>query len=233
MIPLTVIKAPPRGNAKLGPVLTESRPTGPTCPSTCFFLQSGQCYSIKGERYHPGAIPGWAARDGARRSNRAAWRAARARTWRKEAEAGRAVRFLVHGDLMDPEDKTRIDRGWAVDVLLAARAAGPRFRAWGYTHAWRFVRPSTLRAFRRVGIQLWASCHTKGEARAARRKGFPVAFISKETVKGYEGPAALKAGPGGRPAVVCPEQLGSRPDCASCGFCFRQETKADLILLSH
>jgi hypothetical protein len=233
MRPLPVIKSPPRGNAKLGDVLTDSRPTGKTCPDTCPFKQSGKCYSLKGEAYHPGPIPGWDARDAAREARPADWRANRIRCWTKEADKGNPVRFLVHGDLMTRDDQT-LDRNYLSDILRAARHI-PNFKGWAYTHAWRYLRPATIRHLAKAGITLWASCHSAEEALNASKKGFPIALVSSHSVKGYKGPRTIPDSGAGRPAVVCPHQLGRSKSCLECGYCWNgnKGRKTDLVLLAH
>lgn len=226
MIGLPVIKPPPRGNDKLGPVLTESRETGPTCPSTCPFRRSGQCYSIKGERYHPGPISGWRARDRARHLNRKGWRTSRARQWAKEALAGRPVRFLVHGDLMDPRGpRGRIDREFLADVLRVARRIR-NFRGWGYSHAWKQLPPRTLRHLRQAGITIFASCHSEPERKEATSRGFRAAIVSRTPARGYQGPGTVAG------ALVCPHQRGRVADCLSCRYCWGP-SRGDLVLLAH
>lgn len=248
MIDLPVIKPPLRGNDKIGPVLTESRETGPTCPSTCPLkallpdqadplpedqrAMRGSCYSFKLGRRRTSVQTGMAERDLARKANRSAWVRSRVKAWRKEG--GRPVRFLVHGDMVDPDRPDRIDLVWATDVVRAARQV-KGFRGWGYTHTWRMADARRVRdLFKRVGITMWASVHNYEEAFMASARGWNVARISETPKANYSGPRAHAAADlTRRPAIVCPEQIGSKADCLSCGFCYQPEPRCDLVLLKH
>jgi hypothetical protein len=228
------IKPPARGNEKLGQVLTESRETGPTCPITCPLYQNETCYSKKLGAFRVKIMEGMRDREAAHKANRAGWIASRVKAWTKETAAGRPVRFLVHGDLME-HGGAGLDWNWIQDVVEAAGAV-PGFRGWIYTHCWRVSEASTAReALRQAGITCWASCHSPSEASSARSAGWNVALISEERKAGYSGKAHRTAQEMGtdRPAIVCVEQLGKSPSCERCGFCFQRSPKVDLVLLKH
>lgn len=249
-LPVLPIKPPLRGNDKIGPVLTESRETGPSCPASCPLkglapgehdplpigerTMRGSCYSFKLGRRRTSVQTGMAERDLARSRDRSAWVRSRVKAWTKEN--GRPVRFLVHGDMVDPRRPNYLDTAWIVDVLRAARQV-KGFRGWGYTHTWRYPGAARVRdLFRKVGITLWASVHTVEENSAARAAGWNTATISETPKAGYTGARVYRTVPGphaDRPAIVCPEQLGSKADCLSCGFCYQSAPKCDLILLKH
>jgi hypothetical protein len=228
------IKPPTRGNDKLGAVLTESRETGPTCPMTCPLYQNETCYSKKLGVFRSNIMEGMREREAAHMADREAWIASRIKAWRKETAAGRPVRFLVHGDLIEP-GKDTLDWTWISDVLAAAGQV-PGFRGWSYTHTWRVDGAALARdQFKAAGITFWASCHSESEASEARAAGWNVALISEERKAGYTGAHARTAAAMGtdRPAIVCPEQTGRKRDCETCGFCFQAAPKCDLVLLKH
>lgn len=219
-----------KGNRKLGEgVVTESRITGPTCPSSCPLLKS-TCYSKKTDTYHPGIAKGWTARLRTWRRDRKGWMKQRARDWSKAAAQGKPLRLLVHGDLLVPGKGRRgIDWPWVRDIASTAARAG--IKGWGYTHAWRLARRAR-ELFAAARITLWASVHNPKEAKEAAALGFRVAYVLPPGVTAEMVGKSVPDIGTGRPAVVCPFQVGTKSSCDDCRFCEHAEGP-DLVFLHH
>lgn len=109
----------------------------------------------------------------------------------------RLLRIHVSGDF----DSVGYIRNWI--RLLKER---PDVHAWAYTRSWRV--PRLMKALEELqglsNMQLFASVDPTIDQPPP--PGWRVAFIHGD--ERHQGP-------------VCPEQLGKKPDCASCGYCFR------------
>jgi len=126
---------------------------------------------------------------------------------------GGVFRFHTSGDIDSLEH---------VEIIRAACEHRPDVAFYLYTRSWRVpeLRAAIGRRLLRVpNLTVWASTDpTTGPApRGWRDAGiFP------------DHDAARAAG---RP--VCPEQTGMRPDCTSCGLCWRARKGATLAFLEH
>lgn len=181
-----------KGNEKTGrSVITFSRTPGATCPGASDWCNA----SDGGACYALKAYRQY-------RETRAQWDAnatpdVPALPSPRRDGGQRLLRIHVSGDF---------DTVAYIDAWTAALAARPDVTAWAYTRSWRM--PELLPALEQLralpNVQLFASADaTIAESPPA---GWRVAFIADDAR--YTGPR-------------CMEQTGKRPDCASCGYCFK------------
>lgn len=104
--------------------------------------------------------------------------------------------------------------GRAVSGGWLSRGGGA---AWTYTHSWRGIRRSAWGP----GVSVLASCETTQDARRAMDRGYAVALVGLEGIDDLRGSGEL-----GAAVMECPEQLGTRADCASCMACSRMRAGA-------
>lgn len=207
-----------RGNEKLGVrVATISREIGPTCPQDCHFLDNG-CYA---QRVPAAQQRRWRENNLVRSVEAAKKRLAR---WKREGKL-RALRLHVGGDFLW---EGKLDERYCALVEDLLRDVD--VPAWVYTHAWRDL-GDWLWRFKRAGMEVFASVHTPEDAHAAVCKGFRLAYCSTDKKEGYAGPKAVRVG--GECTAVCPEQIGTKENCESCGLCFSDTTEVGVTFLEH
>jgi hypothetical protein len=201
------------GNEKLGrKVKTISREVGPTCPSSCPFLNNG-CYAERIQRRRPNVLSAW------RSNNDPVWSDV------EKQVQGRLVRLHVGGDFMNPRDQDQIDRAYLARLILLARRVEAKDKWWTYTHAWKEVAPH-LKYLEAAGIATYASVHTEEEQREAERLGFKIALC----VDARKGEHTGKYWPGAK-AITCPEQIGTKASCEDCKYC--TEGRGNVVFLNH
>lgn len=207
---------------KLGKrIATISRTVGPTCPASCPFLNNG-CYAQITENRRPSVKENWS------RWQESIPDSEVERLGRLHRKGKiKAMRLHIGGDFLSYGELDRRYIAW----LLRLKRRLPTLPIWTYTHAWKTLAPHK-KYFDRLGIVVFASVHSLTEARNAKILGYRVALISKVHKKHWD--RSIKSLPiNGEPAIVCPEQLGTKPDCERCGYCFKPHLKHDLILLDH
>lgn len=120
----------------------------------------------------------------------------------------RLVRIHVSGDF----DRAEYIHAWR--FLLQSR---PDVLAWAYTRSWRVPRllPALEKLRALPNVQLFASVDMTIDQ--SPPPGWRVAFIRGDDR--YKGP-------------TCMEQLGSKPSCAECGYCFRGR-KGNIAFKQH
>lgn len=117
-------------------------------------------------------------------------------------EAGfMAVRLHVSGDFFSPEQI----KGWA-----QVAKSMPHVRFWGYTKSWKVAAlvPDLITLRDLPNVELFASW--------ADGEPIPTKWRLAQVV-----PKGSKPQAG---ATLCLEQVGAKPNCASCGFCLRPAT---------
>lgn len=117
-----------------------------------------------------------------------------------------------------------------IENWIARLTERPDVRAWGYTRSWRV--PALRDALERLralpNVQLFASTDTTTEEPPA---GWRVAWIQGDPRAVF--PVDQK------PSLVCPEELRTVKDCASCGYCWRPKghteggNNGDVTFLKH
>lgn len=146
--------------------------------------------------------------------------------WASLAEA-RAVWGLAAGALPGGAGKGTVvgvplrlhvvgDACGGIGALVVGRAAvGWRWMGgdlvWTYTHRWREID----RGAWGPAVSVLASCETDAQVLEAKARGYVPALV-----RGFEGsgPGSERGVPGG---IECPQQKGTRADCASCMACAR------------
>lgn len=200
-------------NVKLGPrIVTESRPTGWTCPPSCPLLQSGACYSGRADKRRPNIQQGMRRRHVERVRARRLWVKTRIRQLADAAARGQALRGLVHGDLGRYRDGGRVDLSYIADISWVVSRA--RIKGWLYTHLWRKLPIKALRVMKRAGLTVYASVHNAKEAALAESRGFAVAWVADDCPTRF---------------VTCKHQTHGT-SCSDCGWC---EAGARIHFLPH
>lgn len=122
------------------------------------------------------------------------------------------VRFHVSGDFDTP--------GYIISWIRLA-AKNPDVRFFGYTRSWRVPELRVLlEEFKSLpNVFLWASIDSTVE-------NLPPESWHKAWIEGDHRIPSSKV-------VICPEETGKRPNCESCGFCFKKTHDMDLIFLKH
>lgn len=209
------------GNVKLGPLIaTISRIVGITCPPDCFFLDNG-CYAQRTQARRPNVFHVWL-------QNVLKWDAKavlhKLRYWTHAINIV-ALRLLVGGDFgIDGV----IDKDFVNSIFWLKRKL-PKLPFFGATHFWKLFGKRGCTRFRKADIHIFASVHTKDEATKAKQDGWKIWFASAITKASHNGSkydADLNA-------IYCPEQIGTKPDCQRCGFCWNNETDVGVIFLKH
>ena len=153
------------GNNKLGKenVIVTSRPVGDTCPDTCEYLQSDECYAHKTEVRFTSARRASFVNLVTERNK------IRAMLITADAE-GKDVRFHERGEflkdgVLDTEYVENIE--WACQSVIDSDDFNlPAI--WFFTH----VYDERLSALSRFGISCYASVHTDADYQAAKSAGF-------------------------------------------------------------
>lgn len=208
------------GNEKLGKnCLVVSREVGPTCPTTCFFLDNG-CYAQKTEKRFKAAKNAGAAnlvvpaQDIEDLINEA-------------IKKSKSLRIHERGDFgqNDQVDNTYVD-AWVTackNVVAAGKQLPP---IWAYTHFYDKYLWDSLSPY----IMLYASVHNDKNIEDAKAAGFTrFAYISSSGAS-----AAKYVGK----ALICPEQrMGrDRVTCTgtktttACKWCLKGK---DVVFLQH
>lgn len=198
-----------RGNGKLGPnVYTYSKTAVETCPGRTAYCEE-LCYA---QRMGP-----WL--DLLHREN-----TKRGASLPPLPEDASLVRGHVAGDF----DTATYILAW---VRLATKR--PEVQFWFYTRSWRVP---TLLPFLEIlrqlpNVVMWASMDPGCEDAPP---GWPRAWMEGDARATSEalGDRAYRT-EDGKPAPICPEQIGTRASCEECGYCFRREPKGDLVFQEH
>ena len=122
----------------------------------------------------------------------------------------------IGGDFLN---RGKVDRSYVAALLRALRKAGQtvKVQGWVYTHAWREM-SRHAKYLRRLGIMPYASVHNVGDAIDARLLGYSIAYVSNVPKHEAQKRRKLRYLPVLK-AIGCPEQLGTKADCGSCGYC--------------
>jgi hypothetical protein len=132
------------------------------------------------------------------------------------------LRLHVVGDCKTPQ---------AARIVAAAAMEYQRRHdapVWTYTHAWRDVPREAW-----SGVSVLASCETIEDVQEAHAAGYAV----ERTVTTWSEAQPIECADGRTlKPFKCPQQIGTRPDCEACKFCFRDSAWQDtayLALLGH
>jgi hypothetical protein len=210
------------GNAKLGKVATLSRAVGPSCPSNCGYLNNG-CYAQKVERIYPSAKRAWA--ENLKVHELQQYRAFFLQAYKK----GIPVRLHVAGDFLktQPSGRKVVDTNYIKTLETAYLSINKERRpqVWLYTH----VNSKHILKLRNIGFTVYASIDSDKDYARFKKTGFNLfAFGSKER-KGKSDKKLEQTLSGKAP--VCWEQLGTKADCASCGYCVKG--LGNIVFLKH
>jgi hypothetical protein len=183
--------------------ISATHATHETCSTQCPFFAGG-CYALRG---HQGMVSK-KLNDMARgMGNFDPLIAARAEAAAIRKLRGRyPLRLHVVGDC-NSDAAARI-----VSAAADEHSAIADMPSWTYTHSWR-----TVARISWGGVSVLASCETDADVALATERGYAAAVV-----RPHEGLARTIAG---LRTVPCPQQIGTKPDCASCLMC----TKAHLL----
>jgi hypothetical protein len=187
-------------NEKTGPVSATYAPQS-TCPSTCPLRGNG-CYAESGPA---GATTA--------RVNLNSEGASITELARIEAEGIRSLsgklplRIHVVGDANTDE--------CASIIAEAAEDHTRKFGqpVWTYTHAWRTVRRESW-----GNVSVLASCESPAQAREAMARGYAASIVTSS----HDGASVTFKD--GVKVLPCPQQTGTKNNCAGCQLCFKGET---------
>jgi hypothetical protein len=143
----------------------------------------------------------------------------------------RYLRIHVSGDF----DSIDYIDNWRAQLLLR-----PDIIAWAYTRSWRVphLLPA-LEALRALpNLQLFASMDPSTTERPP--VGWRRAWIHRAVARDWPTEVRLSPWTGGElmraddgvPALVCPEELGTKPNCVSCNYCLKGQ-RNDVVFLEH
>lgn len=215
------------GNAKLGKhISTFSRSYDITCPNSCEYLDNN-CYAQRIEYRFPSAkksyINNLKIKD---------WQKIRA--FLLEAKKrNNAVRFHVSGDFLmtSKNDRKVLDIKYinaisqAYESLKKDKIKPPN--SFCFSHVYK-IKVAQLSKY----IKIFASVQTSGDYKKAKKAGFKLFAWSSELVKGKDFNKIYITETGKR-VVTCFEQVGTKKDCSSCGFCFNSNVQLDICFLKH
>lgn len=137
-----------------------------------------------------------------------------------------AVRIHISGDF----DSVDYIRNWYDQV-----ASRSDVMFWAYTRSWRVAKllPELNRLRTLPNITIWASVDKTSELPP---DDWPRAYIQGDhrlTATFVIAPHPTRwISTDGRVAITCPEQLGTKPHCQACKFCFKSRIH-DLVFLNH
>lgn len=184
-----------------------------SCPPTCPLYHSG-CYAEAGHQ----AIH-------TNRLNRAADETLATPRQIAEAEAA-AIRGLTGRNPLRLHVVGDCSTNEAADIVSSAAMdyhAIDGQPVWTYTHAWRSVDRANWRS-----VSVLASCETDADLTDATDRGYAAALVRK-----HEG---LPAEINGLRTIPCPQQTGTKPDCARCMMCAKGSSlkgKAVIVFDPH
>jgi len=135
------------------------------------------------------------------------------------------VRFHVSGDFDTPE---------YVEAWIELCRRRPDVLFFGYTRSWRVptLLPKLARLKLLLNVQLFASMDItmkKLPPPAWRRAWLgevPRRWLSEDSE-----PSLIRAA-GNAPVFVCPEEVGRKPNCEACGYCFKGQ-RGDVLFPIH
>jgi hypothetical protein len=209
-------------NGKLGPVSSISRLSQVSCPNECSHYGS-DCYATRLEKQYVNVRKAYA-----HNLNIKGWQKYRAALIEAKKKTG-FMRIHVSGDFMITNvngDKV-LDLDYLDDLCMAYESLAPSERptSWLYTH----VADKRILRLEQYGVSVYGSVDTPSDIKRFKAEGFRLfAFKSLYTKKTN----TMKIEQfGGIKAPVCWEQLGTKPDCVSCGYCI--SGKGHVTFLNH
>lgn len=209
------------GNEKLGKnCLVVSREVGPTCPTSCFFLNNG-CYAQKTEKRFPAAKKAGAA-------NISVSTQELEDLINEAIKKSKSIRCHERGDFgqNDKIDKSYVD-SWATACKNIISQGKNLPKIWAYTHFYDSYLWETLSPY----IMLYASVHNEENIKEAKNAGF-TRFAHISDLNKNDAPKYVEK------ALVCPEQRMGRDrvtctgnnETTACKWCL---TGKDVVFLKH
>lgn len=216
-----------KGNDKLGKYIsTFSRSYDITCPNSCEHLDNS-CYAGKIERRFPSAKLSY-------HNNLQVKDWQKIRAFLLEAKKrNNAVRFHVSGDyLFTTKDNRKVLDIKYINAIKQAYISLKKNKisppnTFCFTHVYH-KKVAELSKY----MKIFASVQTSGDYKKAKKAGFKLFAWSSELVKGKDFNKIYITETGKR-VVTCFEQVGTKKDCSSCGFCFNSNVQLDICFLKH
>lgn len=210
------------GNEKLGKnCLVVSREVGPTCPTSCFFLNNG-CYAQKTERRFPAAKNAGAA-------NLVVSNTDIEELIKLAIKKKKSIRAHERGDFGQNNqiDRVYVD-AWATACKNIISDGKQLPSIWAYTHFYDPYLWASLSPY----IMLYASVHNDNDIAVAKEVGFTRFAHISDITKGINSPKFINK------ALVCPEQRMGRDrvtctgdkNTTACKWCLKG---GDVVFLKH
>lgn len=204
-----------KGNRKLGPNVwhtnTKVGPEG-SCPGASSWCKS-RCYAAKGHYTFPSVVSKYADNFTMLRDEPSLYEAELTADV-ESLPLGAVFRFHTGGDIYDVEH---------VGIIRRVCESRPDIEFYLYTRSYRIEairRAIEAQLFELHNLTVWGSTDPSMPA-------VPVGWREARVFDTFE--EATEGGFG----VHCPEQTGRRPDCQSCGLCWKAKPSAKLAFAAH
>lgn len=216
-----------KGNKKLGDnILTLSRSVNLSCPNSCVHYDNN-CYAEKIERLYPSVKKAYY-----KNYQIADWQKIRSLLIRANKE-NKVIRYHVSGDFLREDKLGRkiLDKKYinsikkAYESLKKDKITPPL--GFCFTH----VLKSEVASLSKY-IKIYASVEDTLTYKKAKSAGFKLFAWNSSFRKGKD-KTKIFTTETGKDTVVCFEQLGTKTDCTSCGFCFKPHIKLDIAFMQH